>query len=895
VRRDRWPVAVLVGVPLVAFVVPALLGHPAIAGDNAIQNFPLRVLVGRDVAHGQIPLWDPLLWSGTPLLGGLNAGAANPLTLAFAVLPPVAAWILGLLAVYWAAGLGMYALVRQLGARPLAALLAALTYAYAGAMAGQMVHVGVVQGMALVPWLLLAGIRLSGAVLGGRGSAWPWVALLAATVGLTVLTGEPRAMVEVEVVGTLAVLWLVLRPRPSRPGVRRRLLLAALALLGAAWGAAIAAVQAVVGWGFINGSQRASESYRFFGSGSLHPAWSALLLVPDLFGGDGVLHQPGYFMPYNLAEVTGYVGLVPLVAVAGLLVARRGREWVPWLVLAGVGLVLAWGSFTPLGHLLVHVPLLGRTRLQSRNLGITDLALAVLLGLWAERALGTHPEGAGLGPGRRWAAAAPALAAAALCVAGLVAPAALEGAFGAAPSAAGLGRYLSPWFVAQLAVAAAVVGVVLGWRRLGPAARRRWLTTVVVVDVGLFALSSSTGLTDGHVEPEPSPAAAVAVLGSTGRFALYDTVTIDDVLDDVGQPDLNVFTGLPSVQGYGSILSGRYGRATGTHTLDRLSPCALADGTFDQVRLASLLVLPTAVAPAVPRGAGAPPAPPACPGVAARRTSFTLGRAVGVVSAHLVGAAWWRPAAAPRGRPSGPRRHRAAAGRCGWRPRCAPWAWSPARRWPARPWWTGPAAAGGRSTASCSRGSATAGGTWGGGTATPATGRCGSGPRSGPPAGARPGWCRPPAGGAPWCGWPRTARWRWCAARRTSTVGRCTPCRPAGGAPGRCRWCAAGWCRRSACPPAAGRSRSPTTRRGWTPASPAPRPAWRAWWRSAWRGGGAGTTGRVLACSGSGSWAPVGGWAGRSAGPWTPPATSSSWRRATRRSPGRIWGRACRR
>ncbi|MGH9092698.1 MAG: hypothetical protein ACRDZR_15180, partial [Acidimicrobiales bacterium] len=404
--RDRWPVAVLVAVPLAAFVVPALLGHPAVAGDNAIQNFPLRALVGRDVAHGQLPLWDPYLWSGTPLLGGLNAGAAYPLTFAFAVLPPVAAWVAGLLVVYWAAGLGMYVLVRQLGARPAAALPAALTYAYAGAMAGQMVHLGVVQGMAWVPWLLLAEIRLAAAVLDRRGSPWPWVALLAVTVGLVVLTGEPRVMVEVEVVGAVAALWLVARRGPH--GARRRLALAGLTVLGAAWGAAIAAVQVVVGWGFINASQRADEPYRFFGSGSLRPAWTALLLVPDLFGGDGILHQPAYFFRYNLAEVTGYVGLVPLVAVAGLLVARRGREWVPWLLLAALGLVLAWGSFTPLGHVLVHVPLLGKTRLQSRNLGITDLGLAVLLGLWAERALGTDPGSAGLGPGRRWVAAVPA-------------------------------------------------------------------------------------------------------------------------------------------------------------------------------------------------------------------------------------------------------------------------------------------------------------------------------------------------------------------------------------------------------------------------------------------------------------------------------------------------------
>lgn len=650
---DRWPVVVLVAVPVAVFVVPALFGHPAIAGDNIIQNFPLRVLTGRILVHGHLPLWNPYLWSGTPLLGGLNAGSAYPTTLVFAVLPPVAAWVVGMMAVYWAGGLGMYALVRQLGVRPPAALLAGLTYAYAGAMAGQMVHLGVVQGMGWIPWLVLAEIRLSWAVLGTgprRGSPWPWVALLAAAFGLIVLTGEPRVMAELEVVGTVGALWLVLRRYPAPgPAVRQRALLAGLLVLGAAWGVAISAVQAVPGWHFINESQRASETYFYYGTGSLPRSWTALLLVPDLFGGDGIFHQPSYFLNYNLPEVTGYVGLVPLVAVVGLVVGRHRRdgrtvEWAPWLALAGLGLLMAWGSYTPLGHLFAHIPLFGRTRLQSRNLGIVDLALAVLLGLWAERALGPRPEEAGLGPGRAWASAAPALAAATLCLVALAAPAAVEVAFGGTSSMGVLGRDLAPWFVAQLVIAAAVVALVVGWRRMGPAGRRRWLTAVVVADVGLFALSSSTGLWAGHAQPEPSTATAAAVLGTTGRFAIYHFGSPVDVLDEIGQPDLNVFTRLPSVQGYGSILSEGYGQATGTHTLDDIDPCALADGTFQQLRLSTLMALPSALTPPVPAGGTAPPAPPACPGAPSARRAFTLGREVRVSSVLLVGAA----GAAPR-------------------------------------------------------------------------------------------------------------------------------------------------------------------------------------------------------------------------------------------------------
>ncbi len=43
---------------------------------------------------------------------------------------------------------------------------------------------------------------------------------------------------------------------------------------------------------------------------------------------------------------------------------------------------------------------------------------------------------------------------------------------------------------------------------------------------------------------------------------------------------MNVFTKLPSVQGYGSLISTIYDDSTGTHPQAALDPCRLADGTF---------------------------------------------------------------------------------------------------------------------------------------------------------------------------------------------------------------------------------------------------------------------------------------------------------------------------
>ena len=640
---DGRVAAVLLLVPLVAFVVPALFDAPALSGDNLIQNFPLRAFTGELLRQGHLPLWNPLIWSGSPLLGGMNAGSFFPLTFLFVVLPPIGAWVLNMTAVYWVAGLGTYWLLRQYGMRPLAGFLGAAVYAYGGAMVGQMVHLGIIQGMALMPVIVLAILKISWAVLGvgpatrstddglegpsagpvGSGvppSPWPWVVGLAVLVGLVMLTGEPRSIAETEIVGCVLALWLALRGYgEAAVGWARRARFLGATVLAGAWGVAIGAAQLLPGYDFINLSQRANEPYSFFASGSLHTQWTVLLLVPDLFGGSGTLHQqPVYFNSYNLPEVTGYVGLLPLVACAALLTRTFGRtrdrasaDWAPWLFLALLGLLLAWGQYTPLGGLFGHIWIFGRTRLQSRSLGIVDLALAVLFAFWADRGLGHRHEWLGTAGWRRWVSAAPPIAAAVVCVVAIIFQRQLESAFGALGSGAGL----TPWFVAQLVVALAVVALLFGWRHLG-VNRSRWaLSAVVVVDLALFGLSSATGFASATRDAaEPSKATAAKVLGSEGRFAIYHPDANYVQLGAIGQPDLNVFTTLPSVQGYGSIVDNTYGQATGSHYIDTLDPCALARGVFTPLRLHTLISGAGQLAPEVP-SSGVVPSPPApCPG-----------------------------------------------------------------------------------------------------------------------------------------------------------------------------------------------------------------------------------------------------------------------------------------
>ena len=206
--RDRLPIAVLAAVPVAAFVVPALLGHLVIPGDDLLQNFPTRALVGSLIRHGHSPVSDPYIWSGAPLLGGWNAGAAYPLTWLFAVLPAGAAWTANLVVTWWVAGIGCYAFLRASRVSPLAAFLGAFSFVFGGAMTAQLSHFGLVAGMSWVPFQLLALLRLSQPSGRRRLSASLVFGVLLA---LTVLAGEPRAIADAAVVLVIFTLWRVVR------------------------------------------------------------------------------------------------------------------------------------------------------------------------------------------------------------------------------------------------------------------------------------------------------------------------------------------------------------------------------------------------------------------------------------------------------------------------------------------------------------------------------------------------------------------------------------------------------------------------------------------------------------------------------------------------------------
>ncbi len=649
------PIFLFIAFPAAIFGIPAMLGHPILNGDNLIQNYPLRVLSGKALAQGHLPLWDPFEWSGSPLLGGFNAGALYPFTYLFAFLPPMGAWVIGQIATYAISCIGVYCLCRTLRIGQNSSLLAAFVWGFMGTMAAQLVHFGLVAGVSWIPWALIALFKIAegvGKMPSGQDAPrflvllraqLGWVLLAAFSVSMVVLAGEPRAISDAALVLGISTAWLARRSLPN--GLRLKFTY--LSLTAGAWAMALGAVQLLPGLVFLAGSQRSNASYALFSSGSLPVSWSILMLIPDFLGGTGSIGQPQFFGNYQFTEVTGYVGLLPLAAALALPVgAFARRKEVPhpensentpmpypkyglWLLITVVGLVLSWGGSTPFGHLLAGLPLYGGQRLQSRNLTLVDLGLIVMFAYWLDRAISYDPrdddahENAIIGHllGRhaspsqmeRTAALVPAAAAIVFALGALVFGSGLVSHFSVSSEAVSQAGSMSISLVIGIVVAIAVGAAILFFDRVAPWRRGGLFGAVVVLEVLFFACTSLVNLSSGAATRADSMvssslgstssarmAASAQSLSNPGlapnsshRFAVYDPQLLNKGgLSQVGEPDLNALRAQPSVQGYGSLAPGDYAASTATHGQDVLDPSILSSPQFLQLNDQYLYTMP---------------------------------------------------------------------------------------------------------------------------------------------------------------------------------------------------------------------------------------------------------------------------------------------------------------
>jgi len=100
--------------------------------DIITQIYPWKNLVIDSWKTGQVPLWNPYSFSGTPLLANYQSAVFSPFNILFFILPFVDAWSILVLLQPLLAGLFMYLFIRALNRSKTASLLASISFMFCG-------------------------------------------------------------------------------------------------------------------------------------------------------------------------------------------------------------------------------------------------------------------------------------------------------------------------------------------------------------------------------------------------------------------------------------------------------------------------------------------------------------------------------------------------------------------------------------------------------------------------------------------------------------------------------------------------------------------------------------------------------------------------------------------
>jgi len=372
-------VGVLIALPLVYFY-PAIVGQVSLApGDGITANLGLRILVGQMIAQGQLPLWNPYIFAGMPLLATVYPGALYPPNWLFAVLPPGAAMNAVVITTYHLALIGAYLYARRIGIGRLGALVSATAFAFGGYLVAHLGQTSHIAAAVWLPWILLAVEHLH------ARRSWRWVTLGAVFIALQCFAGVPQMTLYTAMVCGAYVIFSAMA-RVER-GARLPFLAATAAM--AVCGALLCFIQLLPLRELQPLGDRRGIGYEVFASFSLPPQQALGLIFPWFFGGALL---PPYRIKYwgapGTAEMFGYAGLLTLLlAIAAVVKSPRSRLIWFWAGAAIVALLLAFGAYLPFGihKLLYHVPVYNLFRVSSRNLLIVNFALAVLAGLGLNR------------------------------------------------------------------------------------------------------------------------------------------------------------------------------------------------------------------------------------------------------------------------------------------------------------------------------------------------------------------------------------------------------------------------------------------------------------------------------------------------------------------------------
>ncbi len=367
-----WLLYLAVALVWLGLSSPWLLGQVTIPWDSKVQFYPWMVFVQQNLHQGELPLWNPHLYSGYPMVADPQAMLFSPLLQAGLFLLPELTLRLQdslVLLHLLLAGLGAAALGRSYGWPVVAVLIFAALVMFGGVNSSRLQHNGIVIAYGYFPFALYFLKRMLDT---RRVSHAGFFGLFAGAMALH-MTQVPYLLT------LLLMAYAAFRLARDFTGIRSAFPTVGQLALSGAVAAAVMLPQAIPTIMTLGLSNREAMPLELASGDSIPPHLLATLAMPEVFG-----HVRGgieaYWSAPSIPQTYFYIGLLPLLAALAFPVPKdRPRDWGFYCGLFLVSGAFMMGTYTPFYAVLYeYLPGLASFRRPADGAYLLNFALAFL-------------------------------------------------------------------------------------------------------------------------------------------------------------------------------------------------------------------------------------------------------------------------------------------------------------------------------------------------------------------------------------------------------------------------------------------------------------------------------------------------------------------------------------
>ncbi len=325
--------------------------------DVITQIYPWKHFTIETLKSGQIPLWNPYSFSGTPHLANYQSAVLSPFNLLFFLLPFIQAWSILVLLQPLLAGVFMYIFARSIERSKIASLLSSISFMFCGFITVWMGYATLGYAILFLPLSFFAIEKFS------QTNKFKFLILLSFTIPLSFFSGH----FQISLYFLLVICIYILYKFFTNKNIPNTLYLILYAFLGIL----MSLPQ------LLPSIELYSQSFRsglFQVQEAIPWQYIPTFIAPDFLGNP--VTRNDWFGHY--AEWNGYIGVLPLMLAYYAINSKKRVQALSLFIFGIIAFVLAFN--TPLLNFIVnlHIPVIS-TSAASRIIVVYSFLFAVLV------------------------------------------------------------------------------------------------------------------------------------------------------------------------------------------------------------------------------------------------------------------------------------------------------------------------------------------------------------------------------------------------------------------------------------------------------------------------------------------------------------------------------------